>query len=372
MLKQELKLFYTEKFKIIGFVLISICLLLSVYSLVQYKEEHQGLIDKMSLGLVSYDVEEEIDYLLSIFHNTAFSERFEVNRVSEEQAQQMLENEEISAYIIIPEGFVHSIDVGTNYPLTIVGDENDWLEVGLIKLAMNVGISYLTTAQAGIYSAIDTARDLGSTQDEINSILVPINLKYGASTVSFNKYFDKQTVSAVDSGDLSEYYLFSSILFLMIISTGMFITTIQEGIEKPMLNRYRLTGLKLNKVLIFKFLALNITIFTYSFPILYFFKWNGFFIILLVSSICFLIANITSKSIGVISIMFVAFFTTFISGGIIPLIFLPRIFNILAKFTPNYWVININANDISLYMIIGFILLFNTTSYYIMDRRLKN
>lgn len=347
-------------------------MILGVYLFIENTAENSSS-EVMNLAVVNYDDEKEIEYFLNLFNSTSLSKRFNVSMVDEISAKDMLEKEEISSYIIIPKGFISSINTGENLSLTIVGNENNWVEVSVVKLAMNIAISYLTTAQAGIYATIDTAKELGATSNEINEILLPINISYGTSLLNFNKNYDEVIVNPTGENSLLDHYISSTLFFLLMISTSIFIVSIQEGTSKAILNRYRLCGIDTKKVLINKTLALFIIIFFYSLPLVFFFKIKFILVAFLIASIGILIANITSgsKGTGIISVLFISFFLLFISGGIIPIIFLPNIFTILSKLTPNYWIININNGILPVVIIFIYIIILNIISYKLMNRRLK-
>lgn len=369
MIKEETKLFLVEKYKIIGFLVINFIIFFSIYFLVDYRNKEEE--PTMKVGLVNYDDREELQYFLSLFNGTNFSKAFEVLEMNEDVASKSIENDEISAYIIIPNGFISSVYTGNNLSLTIIGNENDWIEVSIIKLIMNIAISYLTTAQSGIYATIDTLNSEGATGSQIEEIVMPINIAYGSSLLNFKANFKESIVNPTGSSTLIEYYTFSIIFFFMMISVSMFLTSIQEGIKKEILNRYKICGINLKNVFINKFIALSIVIFLYTFPILYLFKLKGILVILLTASIAFFIATITNENTGIISNLFISFFTLIISGGIIPLVFLPSLFNTLAKLTPNYWVININST-VSIIVIIIYTITLNIASYYIIGKRILN
>ncbi len=369
MLLEELKLYKTEKFKIIGFFLVNLILFFSVNYSIDYIKNNEGA-QIMSLGIINNDSQEEVQYFLNILNNTDIGKSFEIIEVDENNAKKMVLQNKISAYITIPEGFIRSIHVGENLPLSIVVNEGDWLKNTIIQLAMNIASSYLTTAQAGIYSTIDTAYELGADSKNVDEFLMPINISYGLSLLGYQNYFDKKIVSSTGNIDVMEYYTFSAIFFLMMISITMIINNVQEITKNQILNKYRMCGMKLEQVLLNKFLALTIVIFLYTFPILYFFKLKGILVVLLTVSITFFIAVISDSAFGIINVLFICFFSLFISGGIIPLIFLPNTFKILARLTPNYWVININSSFFSSIYIVIYILILNMITYYIINRRL--
>ncbi len=369
MILEEIKLYKAEKFKIVAFFLISILIFFCANYAVSYvKNNEESLV--MSIATVNNDDEQQMQYFLNILNRTELGKRFDIKKAYEEEARKMILQNEISAYVIIPDGFIESVYTGHNLPLSIVGNENEWIESTIIKLAMNAATSYLTTAQSGIYATIDTAYELGATKENVNDILMPINISYGTSLLSYENIFEKETINVTGNQSIVQYYVSSAIIFFMIISIAMYITNIQETTEVEILNKYKSCGIKLKTVLMNKFVALFIIIFLYSFPIFYFFNLKGILVILLTASIAFFVSVISNKSFGIINVLFISFFSLFISGGIIPLLFLPKVFNFLAKLTPNYWVININNGFMYVFGITLYIISLNTLSYVIINRRL--
>lgn len=368
MILQELKLYLCEKYKLIGFLIIGLLILLSSFFYFKnYSENHEE--SKVDIGVISEN-DKELNFFFSLFESTNVGEKFNFFSTDEIEANAMLENDEITAYVIVPEEFLNSINTGENLPVTIVGNEDNWVETKLVKLAINVAISYLTTAQAGIYATLDVARDLGISNSVIDDkILVPINLSYGMALMNFNSNFDENLTSAIGGNSLKDYYSFSAVIFLLMISISMFIINIQEGITKTMLNKYRLSGVSFKRVLFNKSIALFLVLTFCTLPVFWIFKLKTILILSLVVSIAILIANLTNSSTGIISVLFIAFFTLFISGGIIPIVFLPDLFKVLARLTPNYWVININNGTLPIIAILVYIVILNIISYYVMNRR---
>lgn len=130
----------------------------------------------------------------------------------EEEARTQMEEGEIDAVLMVPEGIVDSIISGENLPVTILlGNSYNQIETEVFAQLTRSGAKLLTTAQAGIYAADTLCAENGmpdrlqQTEDYLNAVY----LKYALGRTSV---FRTREVNAVKGVRPADYYGISLLL----------------------------------------------------------------------------------------------------------------------------------------------------------------
>jgi len=217
--------------------------------------------------------------------------------------------------------------------------------LSVTRLLVGAGVAFVTISQSGIYATLDYAYEQGMDWNEIvNQLVIPINIEYMKALLAYDDYFDKTTLSATDSIPQIEYYLNSALIFLMYIFLVTLIGAIYTA--PPVLRRWRMCGTPLIKVMLVKWIALWLLILLFLAPLFPFYGASVFSIAVLLSGLGLMSAQLFKgeQASGVFLFTF-AVVTLFISGGALPLAFLPEVFGHISRFTPNYWFIRIGTAD---------------------------
>ncbi len=135
--------------------------------------------------------------------------------LEEEEGLHRLKNGEIFALMKLPEGLVEGIMDGTNLPVTVVFSEHSGLEAAVFRELTEAGSSILDTSQAGIYAADAYLYAQGAgamvplAEEELNRLF----LSYALSR---SVYFRQETVSAVQDVGTAVYFAISSAVMLLL------------------------------------------------------------------------------------------------------------------------------------------------------------
>lgn len=140
-------------------------------------------------------------------------------QMTDEEGFRSLENGHIAALIVLPEQLVEGIMNGANPSVEVYFPENAGLEAMLLRELTESGTGLLRVAQAQIYGAYDTAAEYGLTErlsvmeGEIDSY----NLAFALDRLAV---YQEETVSATGKMSILQFYAASgAILFLLL--TGM-------------------------------------------------------------------------------------------------------------------------------------------------------
>ncbi len=163
------------------------------------------------------------------------------NYMEETEALKKFEDGELSAVVVIPDGFYHDVQVGLNPPARIYFPKDAGLISNIFKEVMISGVSYLQTAEAGVYATLDAAGVYGADV-EYSQIGNIIALQYVNEILSRDKMFDSTVVSAL--GDLSVigYYLSSGIVIILMFS-GICYSFLYSKNSKAVEDKLKVNGL---------------------------------------------------------------------------------------------------------------------------------
>lgn len=140
-------------------------------------------------------------------------------------ALKMLSDNEISAIIEIPPGFVDDLMYGRNTPATIILPENSGFDNLVIKSVIDAGAQSLSASEAGIYAVLDFLEDRDYNEEAVTAdkVLFEYYLKY---TFNRGSFFKHEMVSATGNSTLTGFYLASGTVFIMLLcgmaATGYF------------------------------------------------------------------------------------------------------------------------------------------------------
>lgn len=81
--------------------------------------------------------------------------------LDEQEAVEQLKQGTLQAVVVLPEGFYHDVQVGINPPAQIYFPKDAAQNTQVFEELVATGVSFLQTAEAGVYAALDTASYYG-------------------------------------------------------------------------------------------------------------------------------------------------------------------------------------------------------------------
>jgi ABC-2 type transport system permease protein len=263
----------------------------------------------------------------------------------EETGRELMEEGSYHGLLLVPAGFVDDIISGVNTPITIVLPDDPGMEAMIFKELADSGARTLSVAQASIYAADELViayqmpEDIKKVEDDLNQI-------YFTYALPRSDYFINQKVSATGDVTVMEFYgISAAILFLLFC--GIPLAGLCER-DKPVLvqklvsigiNRGLQVGAKILSVAFLLLLVscLGITGLVYG-GIL---EFHGIFIAI-VLLVCLVTASmivavyaVTGSPIaGVMSLFWLTVGMLFLSGGLVPSVFLPEAIGQIKSWIP--------------------------------------
>lgn len=143
-----------------------------------------------------------------------------------EDGYRMLEDGEILFFIVVPEEFFNGIMDGTNPPLDIVVRDTSTVASYITNEVFLSYAGYLSIAQSGIYSVLDTMRANNFSEDEVHELDIRVNLTF---LDRMNKDSYMEVVDATDEGNgtLLQHYMASALMLVLLLLSVVLMPFIQ-------------------------------------------------------------------------------------------------------------------------------------------------
>lgn len=354
--------------KIIINIVFALLLGIVFLGAVNYMESRKSLIEKFKMGIVIEDSNKYLDYLLNIgLSQKDLNETIQFEIMDKKTAEDLLYNQNIPSYIIIPDGFTSSILDGSNINIGFVANPNIEIPYKISEIIVKAGVAFLSSSQSGIYATIDYANKNNIYSERA---VTNINIEFGKALLAYKNYYNEKLVYTTGNLPVKTNYLYSIIIFFITIFGINFYSGLNQIFNKEVYPRLKPMGFR--KVLLVTFVSIFILCNIVCIPAYYF---MGFKTILLAinlaslfvfCSLCF--KNNTSNGLFIFSI---SIFMLLISGGIIPRSFLPQLINNISFLSINYYYLNNTGLNYIFYTIIfSVVLVFASLKLY--KKRVEN
>lgn len=136
--------------------------------------------------------------------------------LDEQEAVEQLKQGTLQAVVVLPEGFYHDVQVGINPPAQIYFPKDAAQNTQVFEELVTAGVSFLQTAEAGVYAALDTASYYGielqgaGLGDTIAYLFVNQMLKR-------DSVYSARMLSAMGNLSVAEYYYAAGLVILLMM-----------------------------------------------------------------------------------------------------------------------------------------------------------
>lgn len=176
-------------------------------------------------------------------------------RLDEDIAKAKLKNHEISAYLLIPRGFVDDLVSGNSPQITYVSNKNEnYFSAEIIKEVASVISSTFSPAEAGIYSMHRVARKFHHSRSEIQNADTEISLEYISFVLNRSRIFAPE-VLGVSDGLPSETYYVCAIAFFFMLIWGVFCTSVLKIKSPSNIGYLKSKGIGISRQILSEFFA---------------------------------------------------------------------------------------------------------------------
>lgn len=136
--------------------------------------------------------------------------------LDEQEAVEQLKQGTLQAVVVLPEGFYHDVQVGINPPAQIYFPKDAAQNTQVFEELVTAGVSFLQTAEAGVYAALDTASYYGielqgaGLGDTIAYLFVNQMLKR-------DSVYSARMLSSMGNLSVAEYYYAAGFVILLMM-----------------------------------------------------------------------------------------------------------------------------------------------------------
>lgn len=212
-------------------------LLFGIMSVLKVKE-----LSLVKVGIVISDDETTTKYVTDIIGSMESVKSIcSFEYLDEDDALLKYNSGALQAVVVMPAGFYHDVQVGLNPPAVIYMPENAGLVSDIFKELLIAGVSYLQTAESGVYATLDVAREYGSNI-EYNNIGNVIALKYLNEVFGRGSLFYDREVSVFSELSIVSYYMLS-LYTLLLMFTGIIFYRMYIPNNKAVDNMLKIRGI---------------------------------------------------------------------------------------------------------------------------------
>ncbi len=165
-----------------------------------------------------------------------------VQAASQDEAKAMLDRGEAAAVLLLPEGFLASVQTGENKPPTLLTNPARPMEGWIAGWLGETAARILSTAQAGIYAVLaiyDTLPDPGLARE---TVVLGVNLRYLRAALARTELVEVETVQATGPLAVADHYTLSTLICLLLL-LAPFLYPLYGGENlEPFLRRSRAIG----------------------------------------------------------------------------------------------------------------------------------
>ena len=136
--------------------------------------------------------------------------------LDEQESVEQLKQGTLQAVVVLPEGFYHDVQVGINPPAQIYFPKDAVQNTQVFEELVTAGVSFLQTAEAGVYAALDTASYYGielqgaGLGDTIAYLFVNQMLKR-------DSVYSARMLSSMGNLSVAEYYYAAGLVILLMM-----------------------------------------------------------------------------------------------------------------------------------------------------------
>lgn len=136
--------------------------------------------------------------------------------LDEQEAVEQLKQGTLQAVVVLPEGFYHDVQVGINPPAQIYFPKDAAQNTQVFEELVTAGVSFLQTAEAGVYAALDTASYYG-VELQGAGLGDAIAYLFAHQMLKRDSVYSAKMLSTMGNLSVAEYYYAAGLVILLMI-----------------------------------------------------------------------------------------------------------------------------------------------------------
>ncbi len=191
--------------------------------------------------------------------------------LDEKEAVEQLKQGTLQAVVVLPEGFYHDVQVGINPPAQIYFPKDAAQSTQVFEELVTAGVSFLQTAEAGVYAALDTASYYG-VELQGAGLGDTIAYLFANQMLKRDSVYSAKMLSSLGNLSVAEYYYAAGFVILLMmcgIQFGFLYGKRKRSVE----DKLKIRGVGSIRQSVVKVLVM--TMFLYVTGLLYYFAGIG-------------------------------------------------------------------------------------------------
>lgn len=136
--------------------------------------------------------------------------------LDEQEAVEQLKQGTLQAVVLLPEGFYHDVQVGINPPAQIYFPKDAAQNTQVFEELVTAGVSFLQTAEAGVYAALDTASYYG-VELQGAGLGDTIAYLFAHQMLKRDSVYSARMLSSMGNLSVAEYYYAAGLVILLMM-----------------------------------------------------------------------------------------------------------------------------------------------------------
>lgn len=199
--------------------------------------------DPIQVGLVDHDQSEETELIIRAFiEETDLNNFIEITSLQESEASKRIEQDELSAYVLFPEGFTTDLYKGKSIEIPVHGNAKRTLESQLTYQFVRSITRLIETAQANILTIYSFAQDLPMEEDERTNILFDEFKEFFFYTINKDDILQDEVLQNKATFSPVKYFSMAALFFTSIVWSLLLYVTLYKETTANLLSRMKLYG----------------------------------------------------------------------------------------------------------------------------------
>ena len=197
---------------------------------------------EINIGLVNMDENQTTDMLVSALSDTAdLAEGIEMKNVGFDEASALIDDDELSAFIVLPENFAENMMAGQTSQLEVTGNPDRQLESYMIKSVVDTVIRHLRNSQSNVLTVNHYARSFGMSDEQREELIFQEFVNQFVQVISSDTLVDETEVSQNFSIGMS-YFLLNGMFILLTVWLYLLYLMMMTDQNKGLDERMKLLG----------------------------------------------------------------------------------------------------------------------------------
>ena len=311
-------------------------------------------VKPFDVAIVDYDQTLETRTLVQQFNNSKpMKDLVTMIQANDKLAMSMLKENRIASVVIIPKGFSADLSQGKNTPVVVVGNNQRPLQSLLVRSLMESSADFVTAAQSGVNTVCWFLKKANAPTEVVQNELQSSILTFTLHSLGRLEFFNEEEITDLAIRSPAQYYFFSGLIILIelwgLMLTGVFREARNMLVEQRMLLfGVKKRGLVLaNLISLSSLLVLQAAVVVMAVSILVNQQNPKIFLAVILVSwsvgalFVFLNRIVSDPALFNITGLSAILLFALIGGGIVPLSYLPPVFEQLSTLSMNRWALDL-------------------------------